>query len=1425
MEEDGCENYTPAEDVDSKHAYPVLANEFHIVCKCRREIVVTKGKYLQENDSNSKISDDKQTDSSEINDEKRIMRDIEPLTPENGVEQQTVDGNETSEKTCVVKLCETVASEDRVVLLTPQNEAKHSVKDVNCSTEQYVDLVTEIIQTNVHDKIESVDCIRALPAMENDKGVNLNVIEYTCIVTQVEETPAVNVILEQNNHNVIDDAVHEYVNAEHVIPMAEPADAHSQVKVNGDQQSNNCFSPKENQTCENNYTENDQGLFTLKLAHLNVNGWNVNNCEIRQQLLSYSQADFICVNETHLSGNENIMLPGYHWIGYNRAFQHVRAVRSFGGVGIFFKDSIAEEFTYKIIDKNCDGILMVLFQHKFSEFRLLICACYLPPEHSKWGRDGTAFFAHILNEIYLQENIDAIVLAGDMNARIGKMQDTIDTIDEVNARKVIDDKTNQHGIAFIEFLQESCMCILNGRYDPEFDCFTSVSTKGSAVVDYICTMKDQLHMFHDFKVESCLDIVNTLGIQHLVGARSKIPDHAMLSCEFDINVSTNDKAEPSYSGTAFQKFHVNNIPGDFLSCEASARILLTLIEQVELCRESQGEIDQLYSDVCDVILAEMKVKLKPKCARNDKIGKRHKPRKPFWNGELDELFKKMTYKEREFRKCKLRSRKRDKRHEFKLARHQFDKAFRKLERRYKRGQMLEIDEFCTANPNKFWSQVKNLGPRKGSSIPMEVYNTDKDVVGDIDTVLNTWKESFASLYNQSNYRLDEDFDRNLKTNIYLSEQVMQDPLYTPSDTLNKDITLNEVKLVTKSAKFKKAVGIDMIPNEVLKNPNLLNLMHNLFQLCFDSGKIPQPWTQAIIHPIPKSKENDQRIPLNYRGISLLSCMSKMFTSLLNNRITAFMENRQTISDEQNGFRKDRSCTDHIFVLHSILKSRKLAGKDTFVTYIDFSKAFDGVNREMLLYKLIANGVDGKMYFIIKALYSKTSACINVNNRLTEWFDTILGVRQGDCLSPTLFNTFINDLAVGIKLLNMGVQVGEEKIPILLYADDVALITESEEDMQFLLNFTHHWCETWHMKINMSKSKVTHFRKQGQARSDTQLKIGDANIEYVDKYKYLGVFFDEFLLFDTHSEVMTKSGGRALGAVIAKYKKLENMGFDTYTKLFESGVIPVINYGTEVLGYLKNMKSDSIQTKAIKIFLGVHRFASNDAVQGDMGWLPNHLKRKLNVLRYWNRLIDMDTTRLTRKVFDSEYACNRKGSWCLFVKDTLTELDMANIYTAKMSCDLALCKTRLFTLYANTWSNNVKKKPKLRVYRLIKTEFVTDRYITLNLERHERSILAQLRTGVLPLHVETGRFENKKLEDRKCKLCDTENVEDEYHFLFHCSFYDNLRHAFYTDIILEEIEDEARLKKLFISHTRRFAKYVCNIFNKRKDGLYVTANRQ
>ena len=213
----------------------------------------------------------------------------------------------------------------------------------------------------------------------------------------------------------------------------------------------------------------------------------------------------------------------------------------------------------------------------------------------------------------------------------------------------------------------------------------------------------------------------------------------------------------------------------------------------------------------------------------------------------------------------------------------------------------------------------------------------------------------------------------------------------------------------------------------------------------------------------------------------------------------------------------------------------MENKSTFITFIDFSKAFDCVNRDMLFYKLLSNGIDGKMYFIIKALYMGTQSCVKVNNWLTEWFETLLGVRQGDSLSPTLFSIFINDLAQGIQELGRGIEFENERISILLYADDVAIVCDNEQDMQVMLDFVHEWCNTWQMKINMSKSKVMHIRRKGTERSEFPFKFGQQVINYVSEYKYLGVIVDDTLEFTGHTSAMASAGHRALGALSGNIK--------------------------------------------------------------------------------------------------------------------------------------------------------------------------------------------------------------------------------------------------------------------------------------------------
>ena len=143
---------------------------------------------------------------------------------------------------------------------------------------------------------------------------------------------------------------------------------------------------------------------------------------------------------------------------------------------------------------------------------------------------------------------------------------------------------------------------------------------------------------------------------------------------------------------------------------------------------------------------------------------------------------------------------------------------------------------------------------------------------------------------------------------------MLDPLYESNSELNQNISLQEIQRIIMSAKNGKSSRIDNIPYDVLKFPSVIPVIRSLFQLIFDTSIIPSLWRKAIIYPILKDPSSDRRIPMNYRGISLLSCISKLYSAFINNRLKTYLEENELLSDEQNGFRAGRSCEDHVFTL-------------------------------------------------------------------------------------------------------------------------------------------------------------------------------------------------------------------------------------------------------------------------------------------------------------------------------------------------------------------------------------------------------------------------------------------------------------------------------------------------------------------------------
>jgi hypothetical protein len=193
-----------------------------------------------------------------------------------------------------------------------------------------------------------------------------------------------------------------------------------------------------------------------------------------------------------------------------------------GGTGILINDKLCELYSVQIIDKSLDGILGVKFTNKISKYVFIIFSCYLAPDNSPYGRNTAEYFGHLIAQLYIHSECDQIYFCGDFNGRLGNMKDVVVDIDtNIPTRNVIDPVITGHGETLVECLLDSRLCVLNGRFEPKYDNFTCISTKGKCVVDYIITPHDVFPKLQSFEVVTMNELCDICHLAPLLGTRSK----------------------------------------------------------------------------------------------------------------------------------------------------------------------------------------------------------------------------------------------------------------------------------------------------------------------------------------------------------------------------------------------------------------------------------------------------------------------------------------------------------------------------------------------------------------------------------------------------------------------------------------------------------------------------------------------------------------------------------------------------------------------------------------------------------------------------------------------------------------------------------------------------------------------------------------
>ncbi len=274
---------------------------------------------------------------------------------------------------------------------------------------------------------------------------------------------------------------------------------------------------------------------------------------------------------------------------------------------------------------------------------------------------------------------------------------------------------------------------------------------------------------------------------------------------------------------------------------------------------------------------------------------------------------------------------------FKQNRNIFDKSFRKAKCKFEWDTRINIERLNTENPWEFWGALKNFGPRKTNNIPMQVYDDEGNITGEIDEVMAKWIFDFNHLF--QGYDTNEFNPQFYNYILNEKERLEAESNNGNTDIFNSVLSLEEIQKVIDRPKNNKSVGIDNLPNEIFNDNMSSQLLLSLFNKIFVLHIIPSIWKKAMIKPIPKSSTIDPRLPLNYWGIALLSTVYKLYTLVLNNRLVSFLEINGIYAEEQNGF-----SSEHIFSVCTILKNRKSQKKSIYLAFLDVEKAFDLVDR-------------------------------------------------------------------------------------------------------------------------------------------------------------------------------------------------------------------------------------------------------------------------------------------------------------------------------------------------------------------------------------------------------------------------------------------------------------------------------------------------
>lgn len=339
--------------------------------------------------------------------------------------------------------------------------------------------------------------------------------------------------------------------------------------------------------------------------------------------------------------------------------------------------------------------------------------------------------------------------------------------------------------------------------------------------------------------------------------------------------------------------------------------------------------------------------------------------------------------------------------------------------------------------------------------------------------------------------------------------------------------------------------------------------------------------------------------------------------------------------KQFGFKENSSCQHALFALNEALNANYRARNKTYVCAIDASKAFDKVNRQKLWCKLMTK-IEPQIVRILMVYYSDSQAMVINDEDESDIFKTTIGVKQGGCLSPRLFTMYVEDVIEEIEKLNVGIKIGEMTLDILLYADDMLLLSDNIIDMKRMLKVLTKYGLDNEIKFNGSKTTLMIYNKTlgnntrlaKDIAKETKLELANEPIEITKHMKYLGVYYSDNYSLCKHWEAKISNVAGKMS--LLQQAGLHNQHLVSKTKafLFNVFIRPLIQYGVDTFSLSKSdlAKVCEIEGNCLKDALDLFRRIHSTELFMALNLRPTSLCIKRNKLNLIRRLLNNEYTK-------------------------------------------------------------------------------------------------------------------------------------------------------------------------------------------------------